>query len=299
MDILDFEFLTAPIIQCDEDGRITGMNPAAKALSPKPRKGSRLILTASPCTLPQGRCLVIPHEGSLWLVFCDFLRFDYNGAVYPTTLEAMMLSGEDLLRAAAYYGALRRSPSVSGVKRLRELLYSRFSFIFTAKVDPYRAHSVSSVITAFSKVLPSEHIRFTAESGSTRLLNTRNTTVLMTALLAALLPYAKGRVTASAGAVGDDLRLCVSARTELTLQSSQDSDLSALFRYFPEHAVDLYVADLCIRTCGYTTLCRTDEDGTVSVDIYIKTETNLNAVLEPTSKVPFEKELRLLAEKLG
>ncbi|MBQ8696274.1 MAG: hypothetical protein IJ519_01015 [Clostridia bacterium] len=299
MDILDFEFSSTPVILCEQDGRIISCNPAARSLRPTPRKGARMKVAVSPCRLPQGKCLVIPYEERLWLLFCDFLQFDYNGAIYPTTLEAVLLSGPEILRAAATYGSIRRAPAASAVKRFRDLLYSRFRYIFAAQVDPFRAHSVCALISAFTRVLPSEHVRFSAEAGSMRLVNTRNAAIMMTSLISILLPFSGSRVSASAGAVGNDLRLCVSARTNIPFPDAHEEDLTSLFRYFPEHTVDLYVADLCIRTCGYTVSCHTCEDGSITVDVYVKTETRLNSVLDPSMKVPFEAELAHLSKKLS
>ncbi len=299
MDILDFEGSATPVVICEPDGKVIAKNSASRRLSPTVRKGSILNISTPLCRLPQGRCLAVPYEGRVWLLFCDFLRFDFDGAIFPTAREALMLSGEDMLRAMAAHSALCKSRSQAHVARLRELLYSRFAFIFSSPADPVRIHSTARLLKGFENILPSSLVRFTADGGSSRLINTRNATILLTSLISLLLPHAKGRVKADAGRTGDDLRLSVSAMTDITFEDAAGEELTDLYTYFPEHSADLFAADLCGRTCGYTTMYETSESGEISIDVFVKTETELYALLDPTAKVPFEDELALIVKELG
>ncbi len=298
MDILDFEGSATPIILCDQNGRVLDKNSAAKRLTPCPRRGSKLKITPPICRLPQGRCFVVPFEGKVWLLFCDFLRFEFDGAIFPTAREVLMLSGEDLLKATAAHGALKASKSRSHLAKLQELLYNKFAFIFSAPADPQRVHSTASLLRGFEKVLDSPRISLTTSGGSSRLVNTRNATVLLTSLLSILLPHTKGRVKGDVSRVGDDLRLSVSAVTDLRFENSSGEALTDLYDFFPEHSADLFAIDLCVHTCGYTAFYETDEKGGIEISVYVKTETDLYALLDPAAKAPFEEELALLAEKL-
>lgn len=299
MDILDFEGSATPVVMCGADGRVIAKNRAAESLSPTVRKGSILNITPPLCRLPQGRCFDVPYEGKLWLLFCDFLRFDFDGAIFPTAREALTLSGEDMLKAIADHCALKKCNDRSQVARLRELLYNKFAFIFSAPADPTRVHSTARLLKGFESILPPALVRFTDDSGSSRLVNTRNATVLLTSIISALLPHTKGRVKADARQAGDDLRLSVSAATDIAFENTSGEDLTELYPYFSAHTADLFAADLCARTCGYTTAYEIEGNGGISIDIYIKTETELYALLDPVAKVPFEEELAVIAKKLG
>ena len=299
MDILDFEGSATPVVMCEPNGRVIGKNAAARALTPSVKKGNVLNASTPLCRLPQGRCFAVTCEGRLWLIFCDFLRFDFDGAVFPTAREALLLSREALLRAIADHGALKKGKLQREVTRLRELLYSKFAFIFSTPSDPFRIHSTARLLKGFESVLPPTLVRFTAEGGSTRLVNTRNAVILLTSLISVLLPRTKGRVKADARETGEDLRLSVSAITDVPFNNASGEDLTELYPFFSEHSADLFASDLCARACGYVTLYETREDGGISIDVYVKTEHDLYSLLDPAEKLPFEEELSVIAKKLG
>ena len=283
MDILDFEGSATPIVMCDAGGKVIGKNSAAKRLTPNPRLGSILNISAPICRLPQGRCFVVCHQERIWLVFCDFLRFDFDGAIFPTTREVMMLSGLDLLEAIAANNTLKKSKNLSHLSRLRKLLYDKFAFLFSSVTDPRKVHSTSTLMTAFQKVLSPERVLLTTSGPSSRLVNTRNATVILTSLISILMPHSIGRVKSDMRQAGDDLRLSVRARTDIPFDERTGDDITELFEYFPEHTADLFAIDLCVRTCEYNAAYEIKENGDVSVDVYVKTENDLYALLDPAA----------------
>lgn len=288
MNISNFSNSNTPVIECTADGKVLGMNPAARTTLRGVRKGSRLSICGKLCTFPFGRCLSAERDGRIFLMFCDFLRFDIDGPVYPTAADALKMDAQALLDViSTFSNAAEALPSPAALHRLRALLYDKLSYIFRSECSPENLYVCKqffeSYRTAAAKCFAGigGRLSFHTDTLSTRYINVRNATVLLTGICSMLLCHTpNGAITVHAADAGEYLHLEISASPRIPTPSHESGNLlTELLPLFPENAADLYSAQLCLDTCdGRSEYVITD--GRLSISLYLQCTKDVYTLLD-------------------
>lgn len=301
MDINSFSNSSTPIIECTAEGKVRGMNPAAKATLRGVRKGSHLSINGRLCTFPFGRCLAAERDGRIFLLFCDFLRLDIGGSVYPTAAEALKMDAQALLDVISVFSqAAEAAPSHAALHRARALLYDRFSYIFRSESTPEKCYLCGKFLESYRTAAAKGfagiggRLSFHADALSARYINVRNATVLLTGICSLLLCHTPaGTVSVHAADAGEYLRVQISASPGIPMPvHGHGSQLTELLPLFPDGAADLYSAQLCLDACDGRAEYAIN-DGRLSISLYLQCTKELYALLDPIA----EKNITSMMEK--
>lgn len=289
MDISNFSNSNTPVIECTLTGRVLGMNPAARAGLRGVRIGCRLTVRGKLCSLPFGTCLAAEREGRIYLMFCDFLRFDTDGAVYPTVAEALRMDAQALLDVISTFSDSKHRPQATpSLHRVRQLLYDRFAFVMrgNGSADGYSTCSSffenyrTAAQKGFARV--GGRLSFQAHALTDDYINVRNATVLITSICTLILSHtAGGTVSVHAAGAGEHLCLDISATPVLPMPVYACGGLlTELLHIFPAGAADLYSAQLCLDACDGRAEYAI-EHGRLSIRLFLQCTKDLYTLLDP------------------
>ncbi|MCI8589207.1 MAG: hypothetical protein HFE77_00605 [Clostridiales bacterium] len=310
MQIKDFEYCATAVLECSTEGKILNKNPAAKKLLADIRKGAVLSFQEGIGSVDDKKYMTILHDGRAWLLFFDFLQFDFEGEVFPHAEEYMLLAGEEFLLLEAELSHLQSNIADNvRLARIRRMFFERFAFVFQNERNPARLYRIGTFFEYYKAASKKTYdkvgcrVRYDIRCDDSLLvINARNAAVLLTQLITFFVFHSTdGRTKVEADLVGDYLRVNFEARLQnVAVVCSANRELAALGTYYPENAIDLLAVDLIAKACHYTLEYDISEEQKISLQLYLKTENDVYALLDKAQNRNITKDMeKLIAGTLG
>jgi len=295
MRIENFDCSATAVLECSTEGKILNKNPAAQKLLTGARKGANLLLSEGIGQIDGKKYMTVLHGERAWLLFFDFLQFDFEGEVFPHAEEYMLLAAEEFLLLEAELSGLRSSLKDNiRLVRIRRMFFERFSFIFQNERNPARLYRIGTFFEYYKAAAKKTYdkvgcrVRFSIHCDDSMLvINARNAAVLLTQLITFFIFHSNnGRVKIEADLVGDYLRVNIEAGLQnIDVVCTADRDLAALYKYYPENAIDLLAVDMIVRACNYMVEYDISPDNKISLRLYLKTEKDVYALFDKNYKI--------------